>query len=77
MNKTQAKELNTYVSAINDAINFIEALRDELQETFDDKSEHWQESNAGTVMQNHIDILDDAASSLDSVYDALSEVEAG
>ncbi len=40
---------NKFFSQIEDAKIFFEELRDKKQETFDNKSEKWQESEAGSV----------------------------
>lgn len=45
----------------------LEAIRDEMQEHFDERSEPWQESDRGQEAQERIDILETVLEALDSM----------
>jgi hypothetical protein len=45
----------------------LEALRDELQEVYDDRSEAWQESERGEEWQERLGALDSAIEALDAM----------
>ncbi len=45
----------------------LEALRDELQEVYDDRSENWQESDAGEEWNERLGVLDTAIEAVEAV----------
>jgi hypothetical protein len=52
------------VKLIDKADEALERLRDALQEHFDDKSERWQEGEAGDEWQQKIDAAEQALDAL-------------
>jgi hypothetical protein len=46
---------------LDEVVTELDALRDELQDKFDDRSERWQESEVGQELQAAINALDGAA----------------
>jgi uncharacterized protein YukE len=59
MNKAQQKRLSAVVSSLEAAEAEIEAVKDELQEDFDNRSERWQEGEKGEALQAAIDALNE------------------
>ncbi len=57
----KAADLNKLIDKAEGA---IEELRDALQEHFDDKSERWQEGEAGDEWQQKIDAAEQALDAL-------------
>lgn len=45
----------------------LQAMRDEMQSYFDDRSETWQEGDKGEAMQGRIDALDGVIDQLDNI----------
>ena len=52
----------------NDLVSDLENLRDECQERFDNIPEQLQDGDAGQLLQERIDSLDEVASDVDSTY---------
>lgn len=52
----------------------IEAYREKQQETFDEKSEKWQESAAGEALTNRISELEDIALDIETLEDRIKEL---
>ena len=63
MNKTQKKR----VESISYAISDLEALVEELQEQFDNRSEGWQESEKGETAQSNLDALQEYLDELQGI----------
>jgi uncharacterized protein YukE len=55
----QQKRLSAVVSSLEAAEAEIEAVKDELQEDFDNRSERWQEGEKGEALQAAIDALNE------------------
>lgn len=53
----------------------IDILASEMQDTYDSRSERWQESETGEEYQETIDALEEASQSVGDAVDTLSEVE--
>ena len=53
----------------------IDNLASEMQDTYDSRSERWQESEKGEEYQETIDALVEASQSVGDAVDTLSEVE--
>jgi hypothetical protein len=47
------------------AVAFLEASRDEQQSYYDERSESWQESDAGTELAARIEAIENALGSLE------------
>lgn len=53
----------------------IDNLASEMQDTYDNRSERWQESETGEEYQEKIDALEEASQSVGDAVDTLSEIE--
>ena len=49
----------------------VSLIREEIQESFDSKTEKWQESDTGEKVQDEINALDYIHSHLDNSYDSI------
>lgn len=77
MNKQQRKELQGYVESLDEIKCAIEEMMDEEQDKFDNMPEGLQESERGEAMQEAIENLESASSSLEEAIDYLNEITEG
>jgi hypothetical protein len=54
-----------WAASIAQARALVEQTRDEMQAYFDDRSEHWQESERGETLQERIEALETVLSDLE------------
>lgn len=66
------KTIEKLLSTLDDAKVQAEGQMNSLQETFDNKSEKWQEGEKGEEMSNAISALEECVSSIES---AMNEIE--
>jgi uridine kinase len=69
--KTMQERLNQ----MEHCLNSFEELKSEMQETFDEKSEKWQESERGEIYQSQIDAIEAICDSLQEAIDNFNELE--
>ena len=67
MNKQRRQELGDVVEYLDDAINRLEEIRDDEQESFDNLPEGFQYSDPGNRMLDAIDALDGFVSDIETV----------
>lgn len=77
MNAKQRKELQGYVDSLEKIKSNIETMMEEEQSKLDNMPESLQESERGEVMQDAIDNLESASSSLEEAIDYLNEIIGG
>lgn len=75
MTKAIDKKIDLAIGHISEAASGLENLQDDMQEDFDEKSEAWQESSAGEVMKEHIDLLEDIVARLGDMETELSDLK--
>ena len=51
----------------------LEQMAEEAQEYYDSRSDRWYESTAASALEDKIDALNDAASSVQDAYDYLMD----
>lgn len=71
MNKAQQKLVDNAETCLAEAIAELETVRDQLQEAFDEKSEKWQEGEAGEEMQQKIAQMEEAIEAITEAKDNL------
>ena len=72
--KATRKEITDFFHAI-DTFNFIiEGIRDDMQDTYDNRSEKWQEGDAGNQMQADIENLEEISSALEELVQKIDEL---
>lgn len=69
MNKEKRKELNQIINKLEDYKFQLELIMDSEQMSFDNLNEGLQSTMRGRAMEEAIDNLDEAMSSLDSAID--------
>lgn len=74
MNKQRRKKLNEIMEQIDQLMDDLEEVQNEEQESLDNLPEQFQEGERGEIMQNAIDNLDSAWSSLEEAKDTLEEI---
>jgi hypothetical protein len=72
MNKTNQKELATLIGTLEEAVAAIQAIHDDEQEAFDDKSEKWQESEKGEEASEALDTIQAQVDALEEIVGELS-----
>lgn len=77
MNANQRKTLQGYVESLEEIKCAIEEMRDDEECKFDNMPEGLQESERGEAMQEAIDNLESASSSLEEAIDYLNEIIGG
>lgn len=71
MNKTNVKELGKAIALLEEAAASVHAVLDDEQDTFDGRSEKWQESEAGELAQ---EVLDALQTQIDAIEEAAGEL---
>lgn len=68
------KQIEKFISNIEDAKIYFEELQNTKQDSYDNKSEKWQESEKGEEMQSDIDSLEELASECENVIDKINSL---
>jgi len=68
MSIKRSKEVNKHLSNIEAAKDFFEEMQSTRQESFDNKSEKWQEGEKGAEEQENLDAIEEIVSSLDDTH---------
>lgn len=77
MNAKQRKELQGYIDSLEETKCAIEKMMENEQSKLDNMPEGLQESERGEAMQEAIDNLESASSSLEEAIDYLNEIIGG
>jgi len=65
---------NTQVAALDEVKAYLDAYREDQQENFDELSDKMQESEKGARMTHIIDMLEQAADSIESAMDDIKDI---
>ena len=68
-------ELNSLVEQLEEVKNDIESIKDEEEAAYDNLPESFQEGEKGTLMQDAMDLMDDAIDGVDTIIGELNEGE--
>ena len=68
-----SKKIQKILGKLEEIHKELEILQEEMQDTYDNRSERWQESEKGEEYMEQIDALEDAASSVRDAIDYLSD----
>jgi vacuolar-type H+-ATPase subunit E/Vma4 len=71
MNKTQRNQIEKWIDSLNEIKEGVESMQEDEQDKLDNMPENLQESERGEQMQNGIENLEAAASSLEESIDFL------
>jgi len=71
MNKTQRNQIEKWIDSLNEIKEGVESMQEDEQDKLDNMPENLQESERGEQMQNGIEDLEAAASSLEESIDFL------
>ena len=77
MNAKQRKKLQGYVDSLDEIRSNIETMMEDETEKLDNMPESLQESERGDAMQEAIDNLESASSSIEEAIDYLNEILEG
>lgn len=68
------KQTDKFISNIEDAKIYFEELAAKKQESFDSKSERWQESDKASEMQEEISNLEELAGECENIIDTINNL---
>jgi len=75
MNKQRRKQLADIVEQLESLKSELEEVKEQEEEAFENMPESLQESDRGQHMQEVIDILDNAFSSIEEAIDGITEAQ--
>jgi len=70
----RSKKVNDYITVITEAQEYFQELVDKRQETYDSRSEKWQESEKGEEEQENLENLEALNEGLTEVVDTLETI---
>jgi hypothetical protein len=70
----KSKKVEDYIKVIKEAADYLTELEEKRQETYDNRTETWQESDKGYEWQDDLDSLSELNSDLGNVVDLLDTV---
>ena len=74
MNAQGRKEIAKYIASLNEIKSKLESMKDDEEMKYDNMPEGLQESERGDQMQEAIEALENACTSLDETIDSLNEI---
>jgi len=75
MNDERRKEIAKAMTLLQDAVNIIEAVKDEEQDSFDNMPESFQQGDKGSQMEEGIQALESAVDSIQSAEGDLDNLQ--
>lgn len=75
LGRTQLKALAAFLATAEAFKSSFEDAVSAIKETYDDRPERWQESDAATEAQERIDTYETVVSSLEELIDNIGNVE--
>ena len=72
MKKLNAKKINKIISSLEEHRETLDGVLNDEQETFDARSEKWQESEKGEHASNMLSEIDASITSIDQLIEELS-----
>ena len=75
MNKQRRKQLADIIEQLESLKSELEEVKEQEEEAFENMPESFQESDRGERMQEVIDILDGACSSIEEAIDGITEAQ--
>lgn len=73
MNKTDRKQISEWIDKLDEIKSDIESMQEYEEEKYDNLPDGIQDSETGERIQNGIECLEDAVSSLDEAIDYLND----
>jgi hypothetical protein len=74
MSKVDKAMFNTQIAALDEVKSYLDAYREDQQEMFDELSEKVQEGKKGARITHIIDMLEQAADSIESAMDDIKDI---
>lgn len=74
MTKSKKQRLSDVSGSLAELREQLEAIRDELQEAYDARSDRWREGEAGEAAHAHINAIEEAINSMDIAESSIQEV---
>ena len=74
MNNKRRNSIRKIKESLSRLVNYLEELRDEEDEAYDNMPEQFQDSERGEIMQNAIEALDNAADWIQEAIDELDRI---
>lgn len=77
MNKVDKAMFNTQVAALDEVKSYLDAYREDQQESFDELSDKMQESEKGQRIMHITEMLEQASNSIESAMDDIKDILSG
>lgn len=74
MNKQRRKRLTEAFEKISDAMEILEAVKDEEGESYDNLPDNFRDGDRGEEMQGYIEMLDEAYGYLDDANSVIEQI---
>lgn len=74
MNNQRRKEIAKAVAMLDDVNDILDGVNCDENDAYDNMPENLQDSDRASNMQDNIDKLDDACSSISEIIDSLNEI---
>lgn len=74
MNAKRRKQLANAVEVLNNVLELLEEVTADEQDAYDNLPESIQESERGETMQENVDDIENASSSLQDIIEQLQEI---
>lgn len=74
MNKQRRKRLTEAFEKISDAMEILEAVKDEESESYDNLPDNFRDGDRGEEMQGYIEMLDEAYGYLDDANSVIEQI---
>lgn len=74
MKATAKKKIQQFIGQLEEFAELMRETADELSDTFDNRSEKWQDGDAGQRFQEEIDNVTESAEEAEALKDKLVEM---
>lgn len=74
MNKQRRKRLGKAFDLVSEAMEILEDIKTEEQESYDNLPDNFQDGDKGEEMQNYIEMLEEASNYLDDANSVIEQI---
>lgn len=74
MNKQRRKRLGKAFDLVSEALEILEDIKTEEQESYDNLPDNFRDGDKGEEMQNYIEMLEEASNYLDDANSVIEQI---
>ncbi len=74
MNKQRRKRLENAFDKVSEAMQILEEVKEEEQESYDNLPDNFRDGDRGEEMQNYIEMLEEAYNYLDDANSVIEQI---